>query len=1295
MVSPNCESSVSSLGQVNGSSEDQPCMDFSDAMDNLNSDSIMLFEPGTYTITRSHAIHGLRNVSFIGASENGVYLSCEDRGGLGFVNITDLTIANLSLNGCGIHESSFFDALITVNQTIDLWTRISPTLHVTLFLADCTNIFMTNVRVNGTRGLGMLAINVLGSSFLSNLRFTHNRRQGCIQEFATYPFNVTEEVLNQTGGGAYFLFHDYFNNSYSEHPTNNSLVISDSYFANNADCSFSALTHLNYKYYNKDMNRFTLGAGGGLSIIYAHSAYSITSRIEFTTFYQNDARYGAGAYIATFADVEYPNNVIFDNCTFQENGLRSFASTEEYCRGGGGLAILTDILKPSNELRSIASIQDMSILAFKTQFIRNVALIEGGGIFAYSFTNSHHRVNTLSSSDYFSIKWNLTDCSFRGNQARLDSAASFNQRVFHPIDGIVLLHLQSIEVRGNGLNLPNLERLESSEVPCAFLLVNIAARFRGESVFADNGVTAMHITSGVVFVTSHSTLLFEGNMGKRGGAMYIEGVSSGIFVFTNSTISYQRNTAAVEGGAIFYEDPLFSSNSLQPFNIHGCLIDTPTFIEIDLFSSGSRLEFCDNTAPTGSMIFGTTFESCPWAELVRAKKGRLLVELHERFSSTFSFDVTPNGTDQVSTYPAYIKVDAPDELIPGEMVEVNISAFDKFNEEILAIVGSELPNDNSIDSILSESGFWYTVSNTTTLRVMGTQNQALNLSFFTYINVVTKLVPIQVRTCPAGFVFDNDMGRCECAEIFEHDDEHSDLVRCDSDTVTYSTMFNIWVGVDTENLDSNDSNNLIIHECFQGYCLENSTFRPPNYDAQCAYRFHRSGILCGGCEAGYSAVFGSNRCLICSNYYLFTVFGFLAAGIVLFAVILLLEITSDKGWINAVFFFCNALTLYSFVLSPNTPFKFILLPAHLLSLQIGFELCFYNEMTALSRCFVQFLFPLYLYILMFIYKVLANRCTFPLSKHYSPVQTFVTITLMTYVSILNTCIEILSLHVVHTVKEVYSVRWILDANQLYFRGFHAILGIIAILIVIFYLSFSVLCFVPSILYKHKLFKSFKPFYDAFFAPFEVKYRFWLGVRIAARAFLVLFARTFNTYTSLLINLVMLLLLLHVQTNIKPYKSKWLNAIDSLLIVNLIIMYIRFVVSSLLPPNLSLDTGSIVFYSIFAATAYVIIIGIFGFYIDARFPAIRKKLLCCVQVVVKKMRNNSDNEVTSQGQPGDVNTIRATPMSNTAFDQPGDHEYNRFRLNRERARLEVNGDLDTSSTTSDVPYFRDSILESTM
>lgn len=222
---------------------------------------------------------------------------------------------------------------------------------------------------------------------------------------------------------------------------------------------------------------------------------------------------------------------------------------------------------------------------------------------------------------------------------------------------------------------------------------------------------------------------------------------------------------------------------------------------------------------------------------------------------------------------------------------------------------------------------------------------------------------------------------------------------------------------------------------------------------------------------------------------------FVVLGILVFVVIAFLEFTIDKGWLNAVLFYCNIISIYSFSFPTSNNLKLLLLPAHLLSLQVGSSLCFYDGMSALGRVSINFLFPLYLYILIGIFALLSRR--FSLSCYFSPSKTLVTINTLVYVSLLNTCIQILAGHSVETAGGQVSIRWLTDANVFFFHGWHALLGVIALLVLFGYLIHMMICAIfPSLTYK--IYKSGKPLFDAFYAPYKDKYRFWIGIRFITR-----------------------------------------------------------------------------------------------------------------------------------------------------------------------------------------------------
>ena len=133
---------------------------------------------------------------------------------------------------------------------------------------------------------------------------------------------------------------------------------------------------------------------------------------------------------------------------------------------------------------------------------------------------------------------------------------------------------------------------------------------------------------------------------------------------------------------------------------------------------------------------------------------------------------------------------------------------------------------------------------------------------------------------------------------------------CDSQTESIVRNSTFWC---TSINDSNTSGYLIFPYCPFDYCL------PPypnvhvnlnainGADAQCAN--NHSGILCGVCQPGLSLSLGSSHCLYCSacwyREFLVIVIIAIVAGIVLVALLMVLNLTVAVRTLNGLIFYAN------------------------------------------------------------------------------------------------------------------------------------------------------------------------------------------------------------------------------------------------------------------------------------------------------------------------------------------------------------------------------------------------------
>ena len=90
-------------------------------------------------------------------------------------------------------------------------------------------------------------------------------------------------------------------------------------------------------------------------------------------------------------------------------------------------------------------------------------------------------------------------------------------------------------------------------------------------------------------------------------------------------------------------------------------------------------------------------------------------------------------------------------------------------------------------------------------------------------------------------------------------------------------------------------------------------------DSLCQH--HRTGVLCGGCEDGYSLVLGPDECQICnSNLWLLMILLFAVSGIVLVTVLFCLRMTISSQLFGGIIFCFNMteVSLRTVILNTST-----------------------------------------------------------------------------------------------------------------------------------------------------------------------------------------------------------------------------------------------------------------------------------------------------------------------------------------------------------------------------------------
>jgi hypothetical protein len=1149
------------------------CVELDEALVSTVSGITLYLRPGTHVIHNSTILRNMSNISIIGqaapgdcnATKNEVIITCDEGQGLLFSQISRLLLKDVTISECGAQGEALNETINIVYDHIQFVVRISPYIRIAIFMGLCEDVVMENVTVTNTTGIGLVGVNIFGQSRLYGVEFTHNRHYSC------YPVNVSDELV--TGGGAYFFYGNPTSSNGTRMPANvNStsdtiLLITESRFAFNSDCSRISYHEANYRYIlTSNPNAFySIGGGGGLSTFLAQTRYSVNVTVSSTEFSMNGARYGGGAHVGLFSGIALGTTISFMDCFFISN---SGVPTQNEATGGGGLAVFTGLTNPLHAHVSLPS-NEVVVYVVHSCFVGNNAT-KGGGLFTFSLFDSLPSLTDIPEADTFDTVFYLYHCNFLYNAGPYGAALSLQQRTAYGYDGKVVALIGNVNVSesthpagGHGL----FGNMDSSAIHLESVYASV---FENLNV-SDNDMAGIFIHSSTLIISPNATLSISRNTGVLGGGIHLTGRSPLIAAFPHSSLSFRHNRAMIQGGAIYVTPETLSADDILLPITSDCF-----FVPISVRSGCSSASECNNftaldihvsfegnSAPLGSVVYGSTLESCYWVNYLQRQRDKnapgltILEFISMKQPPLFEIDQALNYSSTINTAPSSISVDIPPllNLMPGQKIKLAFTVTDDYGNMVPAVlsslVSSSSDNRSNVSSTLGESGYWFVDSSTrslTTFQLTGAENSSVNVTFFTTTHLTTTEVSFNLSACPLGVIYDSATSSCTCdPRLSPHG------VSCDNSTFKVTVPDHMWMGTIMGDSAANSGEDVLITRCNTRYCREgNKMFEQDNFDSQCSPDLQRSGLLCGQCAPNTSALLGSNSCRKCSNYSILLIPIFGLAGILLFVTIALLGFTIDKGWINIVLFYCNFLSLRgSVVLMSTYSVDYIFVPSSLISLQLGVGLCFYDGMTPLAKIGLQLVFPFYLYILMAIFALLCRKYYW-LSERFSPTTTFVTLLIMCYVSTLTTCITILAKKTVYTLGGQKSVRWLTDANQEYFADYHIPLVLIAaVLMVVYVIPFPFLMLCPKFLYRYV--KKFIPFYDAFWAPYTTRYRFWLGIRLIIR--LVLFTLPELIYYSLIITTWVLLILLYLQLVFKPFKSNMINYVDNFLIGTIVMIMI--------------------------------------------------------------------------------------------------------------------------------------------
>ena len=623
---------------------------------------------------------------------------------------------------------------------------------------------------------------------------------------------------------------------------------------------------------------------------------------------------------------------------------------------------------------------------------------------------------------------------------------------------------------------------------------------------------------------------FTGNTAFAGAAILLDcpnvHLPSVLNLQSNTAVLITNNTAWLFGGGI----------AINP----ACYIGKRCFYRVPCLEqfSSCTIYFEGNSAfISGNSLYGPSASSCK-------PQPSSLFNIAEGFSASevvlFDAYTVCICTKNSTTNKMYYELELSREVRPGQEITVQAVVCTRpLNDNHPYAIRATVSTQNHIGHLGTRQNIQEVTKPCDTLiySVFTTeQHITVNLSHDTVSSTQSTSLQLTILPCPQGFQLDSTL-KCNCTEYLQ---SAVPGVTCNTTTNLIAVSAGVWIGNYTDG-------KLAAHiNCPLDYCKAESFINLKQQDLQCTN--NRSGILCGACRAKHSLTMGTARCVdSCSNYYLFLIIPLALAGALLVFMLLKCNLTVSVGTTNALIFYANTIHVNRTIFFPhngNNLTRVLAVFIAWLNLDLGIDTCFYEGMTAYGSSWMQFVFPVYIWILTLII-IYTSRYSVTISKLIgrNSVHVLATLFLLSYAKLLRTVISVVSPLAINDESGHTHLVWLMDGNIPFLRGKHAVLFSVALLTALLYLlPLTLLTLLAPLLQartRHPLLRwvlRIKPLLDAYQGPYKDKYRYWTGVMLTMR--LVLFTVfAANTLGDPKINLFSIILAVTLYQMYITYVSK--------------------------------------------------------------------------------------------------------------------------------------------------------------
>ena len=1013
--------------------------------------------------------------------------------------------------------------------------------------------------------------------------------------------------------------------------------------------------------------------------IFAHRSQI---NVSTSVFAYNDAHSG-GVLYCQVNTVLHLNRVTIENNNAEQGVLYCIEST----------VVFSNNANYSGNKASLFLYYSKVYFRGNTNFINNTLLLKTE---AKSLHNEGGAITAFQSEIYFETD---TKCIIKNNTAeRGGGILAIASKLF--INGNLSIVNNTASASGGGVYLYQSE--QNCKGQSILELIGNSASKRGGGIHAISSIVTAEYNYDIsvnlyMYIYTGSKIMFiENTAGEAGGGICLE-VSAKINILNINkndsekplyTLQFIQNSADY-GGAVYVADNTNSvtcmalSNGLQSASTE-CFLQTLVIVIAVQQESNARNAnisvpvasltntlFERNRAYThGSTLYGGLLDRCILSPFIKRGSSPFYSDISDNkithdgvtyFRSTTTItDDNPTSVSSDAVQVCFCKSGTPDcdyqpqslLIKKGENFNVSLVAVDQVKNVVSAIIYSSL---SSNESGIGEGQLFQSVGDTCSELNFNVFSPNDNEELILYADGPCKDAPhsqrrIQIQfqpcSCLIGFQPTSDLTatRCTC----ECDSSLTQLVsnlKCDPETQSFEREFNFWIDYINDDGDSR-AGYLFNPHCPLDYCQPASSrvkinLNIPNgADAQCANNRH--GLLCGSCKKGFSLSLGSSSCNICPTYWpatcILILLAALVSGIALVALLLILNLTVAVGTLNGIIFYANIVASSSFFPSSSPTFASVFIAW--LNLDFGINTCFFDGLNAYWKTWLQLCFPLYIIFLVVIIIVVSNK-----SKRFSeligkkdPVATLATLILFSYAKLLHTAITALSSAVLVYPNGPPNTVWLSDATVGYFKREHIPLFLVAVIILLSGIVYTVALFSWQWILRFNESKYLKwtrnqklsLFIFTYHAPYTPMNRYWTGLLLFVRV-IIFVASTANVSGDPSLNLLIigsgmtgvLVLMKLVSVSSQVYKKWQIEFIEVVCYVNVILLSLAIFFSK----NDRMKAQAI---NISVSITFILLVGILLYHIctEVIFPKLCRKNLEGASPQETECEQTDTSELTS-------------------------------------------------------------------